>query len=449
MALLDTYTKKNIALAWPLALNGLLMQSMLMIDTLLVSPLGEESVAAMGVSSTIVSFVLSMQMALAMGSQIILSRAYGSANIKNLNNGFFAGLSISSGFACLFMLIILIFGDNIVDWIIEPDSIRTLAYSYLDISLYVIFFTALTQITIALFNGMGKTKIPFKGYLIEMPFNTVLSYLFIYQLDMGVSGAALGSVCAIVLRTCFLGYCLINTSSLSLTLPNQLYAFMQNTRKHIIEILPFAANTTILAIGATLYLLLYSQLNINEYVAITLLYPWIQAGGRIISSWSYASAILISQQIGSGKLGQLEKSVNSSIDIAVWLSVLCSLFFVCVHYVFPHLYTELASETYLAVSIIAPLYIFQPLVRGYNTIHGNILRAVGKTTSVFKINFVGQWIISLPLLAIIIFVFDGSIFWAFAVQPFEEIVKAFPFRALARKTVKEFNSEQANKLNFD
>ncbi|MGC9458449.1 MATE family efflux transporter, partial [Vibrio genomosp. F10] len=43
--------RKNFSLAWPLALNGLLMQSMLMIDTYLVSSLGEIPLAAMGIST--------------------------------------------------------------------------------------------------------------------------------------------------------------------------------------------------------------------------------------------------------------------------------------------------------------------------------------------------------------------------------------------------------------
>ncbi|GAL28398.1 Na+ driven multidrug efflux pump [Vibrio variabilis] len=51
--------------------------------------------------------------------------------------------------------------------------------------------------------------------------------------------------------------------------------------------------------------------------------------------------------------------------------------------------------------------------------------------------------------ALIILGFDGSIFWAFAVQPFEEIVKALPFRSLARKSLKEFDMSKADKLMYD
>ena len=81
--------------------------------------------------------------------------------------------------------------------------------------------------------------------------------------------------------------------------------------------------------------------------------------------------------------------------------------------------------------------------------NGHVLRALGKTTAVFKINFTGQWLVSLPLCALIILGFDGSIFWAFAIQPFEELIKALPFRYLARKTISEFDDEKAQSLMYD
>ncbi|WP_275137252.1 MATE family efflux transporter [Vibrio sp. DW001] len=449
MTLSKKYIKNNFSLAWPLALNALLMQSMLLIDTFLVSPLGEESVAAMGVATTIVAFVLGIQMALANGTQMILSRAFGSGRPKSLSNAYFGGLVIAISFAAVFMSMILIFGSELIAMIVDSESLISQAKSYLNFSVYIILFTAVTQTIITLFNSTGKTSVPFKGYLIELPINCALSYMFIYQFDMGVSGAALGSLSAIMLRTSYLIYSVVSDDHISLMIPDDLRVFVNTTRHHLHEILPFAANITILAIGVTVYQLMFSQLNINEYVAITLLYPWIRTGSQFITSWSHASAIIISQKIGAGKLDDLKESVDTSIDVAVGISSVSCLFFLCLHYAFSYIYPDLTTETYLAMSLIAPLYILLPLIRGYNTVHGNILRAVGKTKSVFKINFIGQWVVSLPLLATIIFLFDGSIFWAFAIQPFEELIKALPFRILARKTVLEFDMEMAKKMDYD
>jgi Na+-driven multidrug efflux pump len=77
--------------------------------------------------------------------------------------------------------------------------------------------------------------------------------------------------------------------------------------------------------------------------------------------------------------------------------------------------------------IIAPLYIVLPIIRAYNTVAGNILRALGNSHLVLKIHFITQWVISLPICALLILYFEVSIFWAFAMIPIEELLKTIPF----------------------
>ncbi|MEP2619235.1 MAG: MATE family efflux transporter [Marinomonas sp.] len=454
-----SYLRKNISLAWPLALNGLLMQSMLMIDTLLISPLGEIPLAALGIASAILAFMLGVQMALANGTQLILSRAVGSGNSNLLTKGFWAGLSINFAVALVFCISMYFGAQSIVSSLSDDLLLQQQTKGYLELAIYLVPSTAIAQVLIALFNSRNKSKTPLKGYLIEMPINAVLSYFLIHGVDafhgmdfsegMGVQGAALGSVIAIVIRLLYLVVCLRMDHTLDLEFNSGLSTLIKSIRLHSVEIFPFAANITILQIGISVYQLLYSQLSINAYAAIILIMPWLRGIGQFVASWAHASAISISQAIGSKKLDNLAENINKSIDVAVIVSIICAGAFVVLHFFLPSIYPDLEKETYLALSVIAPLYIFLPIVRGYNTVHGHILRALGKTTSVFKINFIGQWVVSIPLCAVIILYFDASIFWAFAIQPFEEIIKALPFRQLARKSVKEFNQAKIDELMYD
>ncbi|MCL1046689.1 MULTISPECIES: MATE family efflux transporter [Shewanella] len=448
----NQYVRNNIALAWPLALNALLMQSMLMIDTLLVSPLGEIPLAAMGIATTIVAFIMGIQMALANGSQLVMSRAVGSKNALALTKSCWSGMSINFSVALVFWSVLLLFEESIVALITQDVALQAEVLRYLSVAKYVVLFNAVTQVCIALFNSLGKTKIAFKGYLIELPINAVLSYAFIYGTaftpELGVVGAAVGSLVAIFVRFIYLALCVSTLDNISLKLALNIHEALINARKHFMEIFPVAANVTMLSIGVSVYQLLYSQLSINAYVAITLVLPWMRAGGQFITAWAHSSAISISQAIGSKKLHDLEDNVNISINLAVAISLMTMGFFFILSFWIADIYPDMADETYQALAIIAPIYIILPLVRGYNTVHGHVLRAMGHTTAVFKINFTGQWLISIPLCALLILYFDASIFWAFAIQPFEEIIKAFPFRFLARKAVKEFSHHDAEKLSY-
>lgn len=461
------YLRKTISLAWPLALNAMLMQSMLMIDTLLVSPLGEVPLAAMAIASTIVLFILGIQLALASGSQLVISRAVGSGLETSISKAFCSGMMINFLAALFFWVLLSLFDQQIITALTDDLHLHQQINEYLGIARYLVFFTAFTQVMIALFNGLGKTKIPFKGYLIELPINIFCSYYLINGFSdfqgMGAEGAAVGSLIGISIRLGFLALILylskqvsfqflFLSSSSSWSFISLLISLWQqligNIKLHFIEIFPIAANVTMLAIGITIYQLLYSQLSLHHYVAISLVLPWIQAGGQFIAAWSHSSAIMVSQAIGAKQLRDLQKNIILSVNVAIVLSILCAIGFVFLSVFIDDIYTQLDDSTYQALNVIAPLYILLIFVRGYNTVHGNVLRALGKTSAVFKINFMGQWLISLPTLAVMILYFDVSLFWAFAIQPFEEIIKMLPFRLLAKKSMLELDEEKISKLMY-
>ena len=254
----QSYIKKNLSLAWPLALNGLLMQSMLMIDTLLISPLGELPLAAMGISTAIIAAILGIQMALANGTQLVLSRAVGSGNSTSLSRAFVSGLIINTSISVMFWVILTCFDQTLIQAITSDITLHKEITNYLDIAKYIVIFTALTQVIIALFNGLGKTQVPFKGYLIELPINALLSYLFIhgYQFTnnlslegMGVQGAAIGSLMAITVRLIYLALYIYLNKQITITLPVKDVSMIRNIRLHFIEIFPVAANVMVLAMG--------------------------------------------------------------------------------------------------------------------------------------------------------------------------------------------------------
>ena len=67
---------------------------------------------------------------------------------------------------------------------------------------------------------------------------------------------------------------------------------------------------------------------------------------------------------------------------------------------------------------------------------GNMIRAMGDSYLIVRINIITQWIISLPLCALMIYL-DAPLYVVFGVMLFDEILKWQPFR----KTL-------ANRLKF-
>jgi len=97
-------TKKIFGLAWPIAMNAILLQFILVIDTVLVTPLGEESLAAMGIASSIAGIILGLLFAFSNGTQLITAQAFGARNAQAMNESFRSGRLINGVIALLVFL---------------------------------------------------------------------------------------------------------------------------------------------------------------------------------------------------------------------------------------------------------------------------------------------------------------------------------------------------------
>ena len=426
----NRYIQRNLALAWPLAVNALLVQLMLMIDTFLVAPLGELPVAAMGIATTIVAFVLGIEIAIGNGIQLLVGRAFGCNNQAELAIAYWSGLLINISTSFVFLFILAFFGSELVALITDDPALAKLADTYISITKYIVLITAYTQVCSAFCNGSGKTKVPLKGFMIELPVNALLSYLLINGFStyegLGVEGAAWGSLLAVFLRAAFLYFALKRDDTVDLRYPKNRRLWAEIPPQYA-EIYPIAANFFVLSIGATVYQLLFAQLELFSFVAITLIFPWIRAGTQFPNAWAQASGISISQALGQRQAGELKLFIASCTHVGTLLSVIIAgLFFIlsqCLQFIYP----DIEPDTQTALMIIAPLYIVLPIIRAYNTVAGNILRALGDSNLVLKIHFFTQWLISLPICALLVLQFDVSIFWAFAMIPIEELLKTLPF----------------------
>ena len=436
------YLRKNLSLAWPLALNALLMQSMLIIDTLLVSPLGEVPLAAVGIATTIIAFFLGIQFAIGNGTQLIMGRIAGAGDQQGLRRALSDGVLISLTAALLFFLVIAVFGDNLIALLTEDEQLREQASAYLAIAKYLLFANAISQTFTVFLNGQGDTKTTFKVYLLEVPFNTLLSYLLIFGIQslsfegLGVAGAALGSLAAVVFRFVFLLSHILKLPVMDNFRVAEQFA-AREVSAQFREILPVATNFLVLSLGNTIYQLLFSQLNIYSYVAVTLIFPWLRIATQVIVAWAQANSISITQAIGQGNHTHVKPIVESCIRLGLVMACVVSLALFGFSQLVSVIYPKVEQQTLLAMASITPLYVLLPLVRTYNTIAGNSLRAMGKSVQVLKVHFFTQWLVVLPLCALFVLYFELPLFWVFALLPAEEIIKAVPFYRMLSHSINQ------------
>ncbi|RVU86529.1 hypothetical protein EOL70_03545 [Leucothrix sargassi] len=196
---------------------------------------------------------------------------------------------------------------------------------------------------------------------------------------------------------------------------------------HLKEVTPVVTNFLVLFSGNLFFQVLFAQLSVTSYAAITLIMPWIKVGGMFVNSWAKASTIVVSQYIGEKNFSSIPLFVMQSKLVATMMSLVMVLGFYLFSLAIPNIYDNLSAETITALALIAPCYIFIPLFRTNNMFCGNMVRAMGDGYKVVKINIVTLWMIALPLCALLIYL-EAPIYLVFGVILFDEVIKSYKFR---------------------
>lgn len=202
--------KDILSLALPILTEQIFVISMGMVNTMMAGHIGKEAVSAIGMVDSINNIFIAFFSALAVGGTVVVAQYVGRGNIKKANAALKQALY--AGFLLSFVI-------TIITWILREPLISILygqadplvinnAYIYLGITLLTYPLISIDLISNGILRGAGDTKTPMKITIFMNFINVILSYFFIYGIDvknshfhiyipgMGIKGAALGIAAA-------------------------------------------------------------------------------------------------------------------------------------------------------------------------------------------------------------------------------------------------------------
>ncbi len=421
--------REIFALAWPMTIKALFLYATVVIDGLLVAPIGESALAAMGLAAALGGIVLGMIFAFSHAMQIRSAQAFGNGDPVFLKSVLVSGMVISTIIGIAGVVLINIVGAPLVDWLAPTPEIAAHARIYLAIFSAVVLAEAIGQSIASFFNGCGMTKLPLYGYLVSVPVNVVASMGLIHGLwglpQMGVAGAAMGSAIALTIQMLlWLFFLFRRHGKLRLVEGWHNGSFGATLRRHVQFSLPIAATFISSTMATHVCSLIYANMAVNAFAALTLIAPWNMLTGQIAMQWTQATGILVAQLLGKRTpepvldafLSRAWKGafVTAAIVAGVFLAMCLSLGW---------LYPDLETETKAILFGFLPILIAVQFPRATNAICGNTLRAAGDTIYVMHIFVWSQWAFRVPATALLVLYFDAPAFWVLSLIFWEEIVK--------------------------
>lgn len=193
-----------IKFSLPLILSGMLQQLYNWADAFIVGNVeGENSLAAIGATSSLTNFFITLMTGFTLGLSVLIARKYGEKNVTDIPK-------ITSAFAVISFAVFLatavlcaVFATPLLKLLeTTPDTIE-LAADYVTIIFAGFPFLALYNVFSASLRGIGDSKTPFYSIVVSSAVNVVLDIIFVAVLKKGVTGAAVATVISQVVMTVF------------------------------------------------------------------------------------------------------------------------------------------------------------------------------------------------------------------------------------------------------
>lgn len=195
--------REKISLIIDLSIPSMLAQittvMMFFIDAAMVGHLGAAQSASIGLIETTTWLMGSILSAVSVGFSVQVAHFIGANDFSNARQVFRHALTCGIGFSLFMALAGAIVAPHLPFWLGGKADIAPMSSAYFLIFSLTLPAVLVYHLTAAMLKSAGEMRVPSALSIMMCCLDVVFNYLFIYILDMGVTGAALGTMTAYVL----------------------------------------------------------------------------------------------------------------------------------------------------------------------------------------------------------------------------------------------------------
>ena len=418
-----------MSLAIPIILQSLITASLNLLDNVMVGKLGENEIAAVGLSNQFYMIFFYSVAGIGMGASIFMSQLWGKRDVKKIHEFLDLSLLISTVVSVFFAAIAFIFPENIIHIFLKDANVTALGVSYLKIVSVSYIISSITLAYSMALRSTAQTKIPMYGSIVGIIFNGILNYLLIFGKfgfpQMGVSGAALGTTISRVMELSFVLFMIYKFDNIIATKFVSLKTLTLNKFREFFKIAsPVIFNDIMWILGISTYSIAYAKLGVNAtatmQIAITVNNMFNIFGIGI----GVASAIIIGNKIGEGKTQEAHFLSIKISQFGVLLGIIIGVLFYFLSPLVVGVFKITPETTKNVIIVLKIMAVFIP-ARFYAIIQViGTLRGGGDVVYAIATEMIGIWVIGVPMaFAAIYFVPGLSITTLYFIICLEELVK--------------------------
>lgn len=378
-----------VSLSLPTILEEILSTLLQYVDTAMVGHLGEKATAAVSTTTTIGWMIHSIPGAIAVAMLALASQANGAGDEKKLKKLTGQSITYAIIIGLILEIIALVLSPYIPIWMgVEPDIVKP-ASLYFSITSITLIFRTSSRVFAAMIRSIKDTKSPMYISVAQNILNVLLNILFIYKLNLGVTGAAIASSISFGLGGLAMLWAMLGKSKLRPALSD-----LKPDRSIMSEAfkigLPTLGATVFSCSGYIAFASMVSGMGTTIFAAHSIAIT----AEEIVYIPGYglraATSTLIGNALGEGNIEKLKATERVAIFLTMIIMLVNGLALYLFAYPFMQIFTN-SKEVALIGSEMLKLVSFSEPFFGLMIVMEGISFGLGQTRHIFACESLSMW----------------------------------------------------------
>lgn len=422
------FNKQLLIIALPMMIQFLITSSINLMDSFMIGTLGDNAVAALGISNQYFFLFNIIIIGIVAGCNVVISQLWGKKDVKAIRKT----MGISLVLAIITGIVFTLggtFGASGIIWLFnKTDAVMKLGKDYLTIVCLGYIFIAITTTFGIASRSINKATTPMVCSAIALVINVVLNYGLIFgnlgMPQLGVKGAAIATLIAravemiVILISIYGGNGVLKASFKELLSFDRLY--FNDTVKIMMHVL---MNELCWGLGSVIYSIVYGNMGTESMAAFQICITVQNLFIIVLMAVAGASAVMIGNEVGASNESLAREYATRFMKLGVVLGVLlgigviaCSGKILTIYSVSAQAHDYALKMLYLTGLIMPIRFIAVLLIIG-------ILRGGGDVKEALRIEIITMWLIGVPICIFFTVVMKWEIHQVFAIVMLEEVAK--------------------------
>lgn len=421
------FLKRIAVIAIPVALQNLLSTTGTMVDTMMIAPLGENTVGAVGLCAQFANLILAGYWGFVGGGILFISQYWGAQDEDGISRSYGMMLTCMMTVGVIAASFALIAPQLIMRLYTDKVSIQEIGIQYLGIVGFAYPLQIFSISASTLLRSTERVKIPLYAAIASVLANIFLNWVFIYGHlgcpAMGVRGAALATVCAAATNVGVIFICAAFTRYPYIFRFRDHFRWdRKKTAEFFRKCFPIICNELFIGIGnMTVNVVLGRQS--EQTIAALAVFRTIE--GLIIgffAGFASASSVLVGKDVGAGELDEAYERAKRLIPLCVF-SIFVTGVLINIFKPFILHAMGLSGQSFEICKYIVLIYTSFAVLRMGNWCMNDTYRASGDSITGTVLEIVFMYAMVLPCVCLAGLKFKVSIYILFPLVYCDEIVR--------------------------